>query len=180
MGRRYTSAEFSAQVEYAARRVPDIMIGTDVIVGFPGETDKDFETCRELLERLPIHYFHVFRYSHRERARSRGFKGEVRADVAVKRADILRRLSEKKKAAFLKTLLGTEQSVLFEQRKGDYWIGHTDNYVTIRAHATENLGNAFRRVTVTEVQGQAVLAVLSDRRSPHGPETQDRSVGSCA
>jgi threonylcarbamoyladenosine tRNA methylthiotransferase MtaB len=157
MGRKSLTKDFETAVRKLVRQVPGIMIGTDVIVGFPGETDADFKQTRRFLQEVPAHYFHVFSYSHRNRARSRQFKGEVPQWVITERSCMLRTVSEKKHAAFLQSLIGSRQQVLFEQRKKDFWVGHTNNYVTIKTNSNSNLNNIVVDVVPVKVEGHSLL-----------------------
>ncbi len=162
MGRGYTSRDVGALMEHVARKVPGIMLGTDVIVGFPGESDRDFEQTCDFLERSPFQYFHVFSYSVRQRARSRSFKGVVAPQVIHARSLRLRALSQRKRQAFLQGAIGSAGNVLFEHKKGRYWIGHTDNYVTIKILSGRDLRNRMIRVKMVKLEdgcvtGQEVL-----------------------
>jgi threonylcarbamoyladenosine tRNA methylthiotransferase MtaB len=163
MGRKYFTRDFATLVRDLVRDAPGIMIGTDVIVGFPGETDKDSEETLRFLRDLPVHYCHVFSYSHRQRARSRKFKGEVPLKVITQRSRVLRSLSDEKRITFLRTLLGIRQRVLFEQRKNNFWIGHTDNYVTIKTTSEYDLSNAFADVVPDKIEGHSLVARMISR-----------------
>jgi threonylcarbamoyladenosine tRNA methylthiotransferase MtaB len=163
MGRKYSTKDFGTLVRRLVLAVPGIMIGTDVIVGFPGETDKDFEDTHRFIKDLPVHYCHVFSYSHRIRARSRKFKGAVPERVIAQRSRVLRALSDEKQRAFLRDLLGTRQRVLFEQIKNNFWFGHTDNYVTIKTTSEFNLGNTFADVVPVKIEGHSIVGRMSSR-----------------
>lgn len=157
MGRKRLTKDMGMLIRKICRKVPGIMLGTDIIVGFPGETDEDFGQTLQFLQELPIHYCHVFSYSHRHRSRSRMFKGEVPPKVIARRSRALRALGEEKHAAFLRTLLGAPQQVLFEQVKNDFWIGHTDNYVTIKTTSEKDLVNTFADVVPVAVEGRSLV-----------------------
>ena len=141
MKRKYTIEEFSDFVRYAEAQVPQICIGTDVIVGFPGETDAHFERTTELLRELPIYYFHVFSYSPRHMAQSRLME-TLPAETIAKRSQVLRELSQRKRRVFHESLLGSIQTVLFEHPKDDGWQnGLTDNYVRVKVKDSRDLFN---------------------------------------
>src|SRR5208283_4890224 len=99
MKRKYTVENFSNFIRQAHTQVPQIGIGTDVIVGFPGESDAHFERTVDILRELPIHYFHVFSYSPRAMAQSRLIK-ILPAEVIARRSQILRDLSQRKRRLF--------------------------------------------------------------------------------
>jgi threonylcarbamoyladenosine tRNA methylthiotransferase MtaB len=161
MGRRYATAEFNAMVNDLVKRVPGIMVGTDVIVGFPGESEDDFKDTVRFLERTDVHYIHVFSYSHRHRARSRKLKGEIAPAVISSRSRVLRRLSARKRVAFLSAFLGRRETALFEHKKNEYWIGHLDNYVTIKTKSDQDLKNVFADVILEKLDGESVIASLA-------------------
>ncbi|MBF0122578.1 MAG: tRNA (N(6)-L-threonylcarbamoyladenosine(37)-C(2))-methylthiotransferase MtaB [Candidatus Omnitrophica bacterium] len=179
MGRTYATAEFSSMVRSLVKKVPGIMIGTDVIVGFPGETPEDFEETVRFLTKTDVHYIHVFSYSHRYRARSRRFEGEVPASVISSRSRVLRRLSAQKRGAFLGSLLGRRERALFEHKKNEYWIGHLDNYVTIKIKSDHNLKNVFADVILEKVDGEVVLASLANSGKAYGSCSEDQGSYHC-
>jgi threonylcarbamoyladenosine tRNA methylthiotransferase MtaB len=161
MKRKYTIEEFSDFVRFAAAQVPQICIGTDVIVGFPGETDAHFERTAEILRELPIHYFHVFSYSPRYMAKSRLME-TLPAEVIGKRSQILRDLSQRKRRIYQESLIGSVQSVLFEKPKGDGWQnGLTDNYVRVKVKEPRNLFNQILPVQLLSIDGHAVIGKLA-------------------
>lgn len=157
MGRLYTSRDVGVLMEQFVRKVPGVMLGTDVIVGFPGESESDFEQTCSFLDRSPFHYFHVFSYSDRQRARSRSFKGVVPAEVIRARSLRLRALGHKKRQAFLQSSLGSVGEAIFEQKKGRYWVGHLDNYVTIKILSDQNIRNRMIRVKLLKLEDGFVI-----------------------
>ncbi|MBF0386770.1 MAG: tRNA (N(6)-L-threonylcarbamoyladenosine(37)-C(2))-methylthiotransferase MtaB [Candidatus Omnitrophica bacterium] len=174
MGRAYSCSQVAQLVRQLTSEIPGLMLGTDVIVGFPGETAQDFEATRGFLESLPFHYFHVFSYSSRARARSRVFKNAVPDSVIKARSAILRSLSNAKHKLFVDSLLGTEQTVLFEQKKNEHWIGHTDNYVKIKVSSDKDLKNVLMPVILQSIAGGAVLATSKSRLVNDGYCRQDQ------
>lgn len=160
MKRKYTSEQFERFIRGAAARVPEICIGTDVIVGFPGESDNDFAETEEKLRHWPIHYFHIFSYSERHMAKSRILGKNVPREKISQRSEILRQLSHRKRRMYCEQLLGTTQRVLFEQRKGKYWTGLTDNYVRVQLMSEQNLSNQFHHVILKTIEGQSILGEI--------------------
>ncbi len=146
MARKYSIDQFRQFVQWAYETVPDICIGTDVIVGFPGETDAHFdETVLNLLT-MPIHYFHVFSYSERKFARSTKKDNKVSADIIAKRSKILRGISDKKRRDYYNQFKGKQVNVLFESQKKQVWTGLTDNYIKVYHESADNLKNVFKTV----------------------------------
>jgi len=161
MKRQYTVEDFSDLVRDAAAQVPQICIGTDVMVGFPGETDAHFERTREVLRELPVHYFHVFSYSPRHMAKSR-LMGNVPAKKVQERSQILRDLSQRKRRIFHESLLGSTQFVLFEHPKADGWQnGLTDHYVRVKIKDAHDLFNQVLPVRLKHIDGQVVVGELN-------------------
>ena len=161
MKRKYTIEEFSGFIRWVDRTVPQICIGTDVIVGFPGETDQHFQETYERLRELPIHYFHVFSYSARHMAKSRGMSDATAIETIRKRSQILRDLSSRKRRIFYESLLGTTQRVLFEQKKENFWIGWMDNYIRVKIKSNLNLANQFKDIKLISIAEQHVLGELA-------------------
>lgn len=164
MKRRYTRAEFLGFIEDAAARVPDLCIGTDVLVGMPGETDADFaETCSAVAD-SPIAYAHVFKYSERSGTPSVRMPDKVPAPVMQERGARLRAISERKRRAFYGARTGQEVEVLFEHAEQGFWSGYTGNYIRVAARSPEDLTNRFARVHVQEVIGDIAYGEVTDAR----------------
>lgn len=160
MKRKYTADEFGDFVRQADARVPQICIGTDVMVGFPGESDKHFDNTVECLKKYPVHYLHVFSYSPRQVAQSRRMP-MVSAQVIGQRSAILRDLSQRKRRLFHESLLGSTQWVLFEKLKGDGWQnGLTDNYVRVKVKTPVDLFNQIVPVRLQRIDAQTVQGEL--------------------
>jgi threonylcarbamoyladenosine tRNA methylthiotransferase MtaB len=152
MNRRYTREEFSDFVLKLAELVPDVGIGTDIIVGFPGEGDAEFEHSRQLLEKLPLMYAHVFSFSPRKGTQAAGFSDRVHPETIKRRSQILRSLSAEKRRKFYTDYVGKSVSVLFEQRESNgLFTGHTGNYMKVGVPTKEHVSNCFRNVVITEV-----------------------------
>ena len=127
MRRVYDTGEFERFVERAVERMPELGLGTDVIVGFPGETDREFERTVAFVESMPFTYLHVFAYSDRPKTVADGLDGKVHSKVVKERSARLRWIARQKRGAFLRRHVGREVEVLFESvdsdglRKG--WTG---------------------------------------------------------
>ena len=129
MHRPYTTAKFKTLLADIKTRVPDIAITTDVIVGFPGETEADFETTCKFAESCGFSKMHIFPFSARKGTPAEKFAGAVTEAVKKERADILGRIDETMHKTFLQGMVGQNAEVLFEQPAGeDYFEGLTGNY----------------------------------------------------
>ena len=160
MKRLYTREEFAAFLERVVEAVPDVCLGTDVIVGFPGETDDDFRETYRFLKAMPFAYFHVFSYSARDHAPSRKLGNAVPREVIQERSRLLRELSARKRRLFHQRFVGKSVSVLFEQQKNGIWEGLTPHYIRVRVKYPENLKNQIRMVRITEVNDHQVTGEL--------------------
>ena len=163
MKRKYTTKEFCDFIHLAHETVSQICIGTDIIVGFPGETEECFRQTLELLEQSPIHYFHVFSYSKRHSAQSRLLDDPVDTTVIQQRSKLLRDLGKKKRTTFHQSLVGTEQRVLIEEKKGEYLTGLTDNYVRVNIRSNASLTNQFVNLTLGEATDKNVLGTMKEK-----------------
>lgn len=136
MNRRATAADFKELVLKVTDKIPDIAIGTDVIAGLPGESDRDFQMTYELLSTLPVSYFHVFPYSSRPETAAHRMKNQVPVEVRKKRARLLRELSEKKRAAYAALFHGKVLDVIVEDiSDSNYLRGLSHNYLKVWLHA---------------------------------------------
>lgn len=160
MQRKYTIEEFSQFVRRAAEAVKEICIGTDVIVGFPGETEDDFAQSCEAIRSLPIDYAHVFSYSKRSMAKSRNLSGALSPQIIQRRSQILRDLSLRKRRMFHERSLDTTQNVLFEEQKKGTWLGWTDNYLRVAASSLEDLTNQIRGVELLSANEKCLTGKL--------------------
>ncbi|MEZ5065443.1 MAG: tRNA (N(6)-L-threonylcarbamoyladenosine(37)-C(2))-methylthiotransferase MtaB [bacterium] len=134
MKRRYSADEFCDLLQRIGEEVPDCGLGTDVICGFPGESDEDFQATFDAIERLPITYLHAFSYSERPGSEAIGMEGAVPGDVRKRRTGALRKLGADKNLAFRRRLVGREARVFVEaaRRDGEPWLtGLTDNYLRV-------------------------------------------------
>ncbi len=160
MGRPYTSAQYAALVEELARRVPEIAIGADVIVGFPGESEEAFSRTYQLIERLPLAYLHVFSYSPRPKTPAAQRGDSVRPDVKKRRSRALLELSQKKRQRFMRSLVGTVQQVLFERDRPGGAEGLTDNYVRVRVPGARGLQGRILPVRLVRAEEECCLGEL--------------------
>lgn len=132
MRRRYKRELYAGRVAKIRAAMPHACIGVDVIVGFPGETDADFEETRQFVDSLDVSYLHVFTYSERPNTPAAEMDGVVPLNVRRERSAVLRDLSDAKRAAFYHRFTGTSRDVLLEQSKRPGTLeGYTDNYIRV-------------------------------------------------
>lgn len=162
MHRPYTTAKFKTLLADIKNRVPDIAITTDVIAGFPGETEADFETTCKFAESCGFSKMHIFPFSARKGTPAEKFAGAVTEAVKKERADILGRIDETMHKTFLQAMVGQTAEVLFEQPAGeDYFEGLTGNYQRVFVKSGgRNLGGEIRHVKITAFDGEKLLGEI--------------------
>lgn len=162
MHRPYTTAKFKTLLADIKTKVPDIAITTDVIVGFPGETEADFKTTCKFAESCGFSKMHIFPFSARKGTPAEKFAGAVTEAVKKERADILGRIDETMHKAFLQGMVGQTAEVLFEQPAGeDYFEGLTGNYQRVFVKSGgRNLGGEILPVKITAFDGEKLLGEI--------------------
>ncbi len=161
MRRKYTREEFLDFIFQAHEAVPGIGIGTDILVGFPGETDAHFEDTCDALWKSPLFYAHVFKYSEREGTASVRMADKVPGPVINERGARLRKISADKTRMFGEHQVGEVHEVLFEQAQDGFWTGYTGNYMRVAARSDEDLTNELRHVNFDEVRGDLIHGGLA-------------------
>lgn len=162
MHRPYTTAKFKTLLADIKNRVPDIAITTDVIVGFPGETEADFETTCKFAESCGFSKMHIFPFSARKGTPAEKFAGAVTEALKKERADILGRIDETMHKTFLQAMVGQTAEILFEQPAGeDYFEGLTGNYQRVFVKSGgRNLGGEILPVKITAFDGEKLLGEI--------------------
>ena len=161
MQRGYTARSFVDLIRRISSKVPDCGIGTDVIAGFPGETDRDFDKTFDCLTDLPITYLHPFTYSPRPGSQALVLGDQVPGDVKKRRTRSLKRLSRDKNAAFRGRHVGREMLVLLERdaRTGACKSGLTDNYLRVEI-GPEHQARGLRRVQIRASTDNGLIGEL--------------------
>lgn len=140
---------------------PATGLGTDVIVGFPGETEKEFEQTRELLTGLPLSYLHVFTYSPRRGTPAASMPDQVAYQVALERNHVLRELSERKRESFARRMVGQTLETVLQTDEGNGWLrGVTDNYLQLRVQAPDTMLGSIVACSVTDSDAGALIGTL--------------------
>ena len=153
MNRFYTAEEYKEKVALLREVFEQPAITTDVIVGFPGETEEEFKQTYEYLKEINFFEMHVFKYSKRKGTIAAERKDQIPEDIKAKRSEILLELAKEQSAQYRRTYLGKEITVLIEETKNiqgeEYQIGHTSTYVKAAIKKREDMKNQF-------IQGKAV------------------------
>ena len=173
MNRRYTASEYCVFIEKAIRAVPGLGLGTDLMVGFPGESEAAFANTRAVAADLPFAYFHVFSFSPRRGTAAFKLAVRIPSRVIKQRSDELCALSRAKRLRYYHEHLGHTVSVLFETRNHrGLWTGLTDNYVRVGVPDTPDIGdlsNTIRPVQLDGTMDGLALGTLMKSSSPQPP-----------
>ena len=152
MNRRYDTAQYEEKCQILRKYFQDPALTTDVIVGFPGETEEEFEASRAFVDRINFYETHIFKYSRREGTRAAVMDGQVPDSVKTQRSALLLELGQKKQREYEEKLLGTTREVLMEESVvigGETWqVGHTKEYVKIGRKTEEDLSNQLVNVEI--------------------------------
>ena len=149
MNRKYTAAQYEKGCRLLRKYFTHPAITTDVIVGFPGETEEEFETTKAFLEKIHFYEMHIFKYSKRQGTRAAVMENQVPEEIKTKRSAELIALSERMSNEFRSYYLGREEEVLFEEpaeiNGKTMYVGYTKEYVKVATESDESLENVMRR-----------------------------------
>ena len=158
MKRRYQTKLYRNKVEAIAKEVKDVCIGADVIVGFPGETNEEFNKTLCFIKDLPISYLHVFSYSERENTAAIKFKNKVTKKTKAERSKKLRILSDKLQHNFYQKHLNTERIALFEQENHKGMLfGFTDNYIKVKIPFNKKICRTIQQIRLLEIDSDGIM-----------------------
>ena len=153
MNRRYTTEEFKAVTKRLRAKFPNAALTTDIIVGFPGETDEEFNTTYEFLKEIAFYKMHIFKYSQRKGTKAAVMPNQVDGKIKEERSKKLIELSNENEYNYNRKYIGKQVEVLFEEREGEYLKGHTTNYIVVKHKTDKNdLINKIAKVTVSEAK----------------------------
>lgn len=163
MNRRYTTSEYEDIVYRLREAFPGVSITTDIIVGFPGETEEEFNKTYDYLRRLELSKMHIFKYSPREGTPAAKFRDQVSPQEKERRSDLLLELSSQYESKFIGKFIGQKLSVLYEQTDKEmdgYIEGHTDNYINVKAPGYGNNIGEIRNTQLIENKGEYALGKI--------------------
>ena len=158
MNRRYTTEEFKEVTKRLRTKFPNAALTTDIIVGFPGETEEEFNMTYEFLKEIAFYKMHVFKYSQRKGTKAAVMPNQIDGKVKEERSKKLIELSNENEYNYNKKYIGREVEVLFEEREGEYLKGHTTNYIVVK-HKTDkdDLINKIAKVRVSEAKQDCLI-----------------------
>ena len=148
MNRKYTTDQFRHVVELLRNAYPEVHLTTDVIVGFPGETEEEFNKTYEFLKEIKFYKMHVFKYSPRNGTVAAKMPNQIDGNIKEERSNKLIELSDENEKEYNQKYIGKEVEVLLEEREGEYLKGHTTNYMVVKMKTNENLENTIQKVVV--------------------------------
>jgi threonylcarbamoyladenosine tRNA methylthiotransferase MtaB len=155
MNRNYDSCQFEKRIETIVEAIPDIGIGIDIIAGFPGEGEKEFENTKTFIEQLPIQYLHVFPYSKRSGTAAFSLSGHIPEHIKKERARTLREIDKEKRSSFGSRFIGKRLKVLVEgkrDRVSGLMKGFSGNYIPILIEdANPSMTNYIVEIEGTEI-----------------------------
>ena len=149
MNRKYTTSEFEEVVNLLRKYYDDVILTTDIIVGFPGETEEEFEKTYQFLKEIKFYKMHIFKYSKRKGTKAALMENQVDGQTQEERSEKLIELSNRNESEYNKSYIGKKVHVLFEEQEKDIFKGHTANYILVKVKSKQNLENKIESVELT-------------------------------
>ncbi len=160
MNRRYTAEEYRRAVELLRENLPDTAITTDLMVGFAGETEEEFEASYQFCKEIGFAQMHIFPYSIRKGTAAEKMPNQVDEATKTRRAQSMLQLAEQSKEAFYRSYLGKTLPVLMEQTKNGWYHGTTANYMDVRVKADGALGGKILPVTFKKYENEMIIGEI--------------------
>ena len=157
MNRRYTTEQFKEIVRLLRNAYDDVNLTTDVIVGFPGETDEEFSKTYKFLEEIKFYKMHIFKYSPRKGTKAAVMPNQISGDIKEERSRKLIELSDKNEIEYNESYIGKNVEVLFEEEKDGIFKGHTQNYIMVYCELNKNLENQVISVRCEKAEQEHIL-----------------------
>ena len=161
MRRMYTTGSFMEIIEKFRKHTPDFNFTTDVIVGFPGETDEDFHQTMNLAKEARFSHIHTFRYSRRKGTRADRMENQVEERIKTERSEVIRKISDENRLQYMSSMLGKKQRVLIEKVNTDGLAhGYGENYLPVSFQTTISAKNSFEVVNLEQVDASEPPTML--------------------
>ncbi|WZL74627.1 tRNA (N(6)-L-threonylcarbamoyladenosine(37)-C(2))-methylthiotransferase MtaB [Clostridiaceae bacterium 35-E11] len=167
MNRKYTTNEYKIIVDRLRKYMPEVSITTDIMVGFPGETEEEFEKTLQFVKTIGFSQIHVFKYSPRKGTPAAKYENQVASKVKNARSERLIDAAKKSMIAYHEKFIGKIKDVLFETDSHEmqgYYEGLTDNYMRVLCKSKESLEGKLQKVQLKEIAGEAVIGQLIQNR----------------
>lgn len=150
MNRKYTTQEFEEGTNRLKKAFPKVSLTTDIIVGFPGETDEEFTKTEAFLRKIDFYRMHIFKYSKRKGTKAAVMPNQVAPEKQEERSQILRNLSRENERKHQEQYLEKEVEVLWEEKEDGYWKGHTKNYILVKMKSEQDLENQITKTKIVQ------------------------------
>lgn len=160
MNRRYTTKEFENSCKLLRDNFKDLMLTTDIIVGFPSETDKEFEETYKFLKKIKFYKMHIFKYSPRKGTVAASLSRQIDGNIKEKRSQELIKLSNKNEQEYNEKYVGQDVEVLFEEEKDGIFKGHTKNYILAYCKTNKNIENKLVKVKCIGAENDHILTEM--------------------
>lgn len=160
MNRRYTTEQFKEIVRLLRNAYSDVNLTTDIIVGFPGETDEEFNKTYQFLKEIKFYKMHVFKYSPRKGTKAAVMPNQINGDIKEERSKKLIELSDRNEIEYNKSYNGKNVEVLFEEEKDGMYKGHTQNYIMVYCQSKEKLDNKIIDVVCEKAEKEHINAIM--------------------
>ena len=160
MNRKYITEEFKNVVNIIRNTYSNVAITTDIIVGFPGETEEEFNVTYEFLKEINFYQMHVFKYSPRKGTKAADMPNQIDAKVKDLRSNMLIKLSKENEKEYMRGYIGKKVKVLFEQYNGHYIEGHTSNYMLVGVKEEQIKNNEIREVIIKNVVEDKLIGTV--------------------
>ena len=151
MNRKYNSEQYAEACQRLRTAFPNVAITTDIIVGFPDETEEDFKQSLDFAQKMRLDKIHTFPYSPKRGTPAAKMKNQISGDVKSQRSKEMIALSDKMNIEFLNNNLGKTVAVLFEDTENGFWQGHTTNYIKVLVKSDDNLNNRIVNVKLDKI-----------------------------
>ena len=160
MNRRYTTQAFQEIVERLRKYDKDVILTTDIIVGFPLETEEEFKKTYQFLQKIKFYKMHVFKYSPRKGTKAAQMERQIDGKIKEERSKKLIELSNQNEKEYHDTYIGKEVEVLWEEEKNGYYQGHTSNYIQAVGKSKESLGNQTTKAKCIQANEHHILVEI--------------------
>ena len=150
MNRKYTTQEFEEGTNRLKKAFPEVSLTTDIIVGFPGETDEEFAKTEFFLRKIDFYRMHIFKYSKRKGTKAAVMPNQVAPEKQEERSKVLRELSRENEKRHQEQYLEKEVEVLWEEKEDGYWKGHTKNYILVKMKSEQDLANQITKTKIVQ------------------------------
>ena len=161
MNRKYTTSEFEEIVQRLRKYYNDVILTTDIIVGFPGETEEEFEKTYHFLDEIKFYKMHVFKYSPKKGTVAEKMPDQIDGNIKEERSQKLIKLSNKNETEYNKQYIGKVINVLFEEKdEQGYFKGHTANYLIVKVKNEDNLENEILPVMIEKQENMELFGII--------------------